>query len=495
MTPRPTEPDARGQPDVSTEPARQEVLERMLTLPTPDWGRWLDYRAHGVSASDERALIDVATDSTLLLAEMYTPESWAPVHAWRSLAQLRSAAAVTPLLSIMDTLEENLDWMAHDLPEVLASVGLPAVPPTTAWAADRTRVTYARMIAVEALGMVGARHRAAREACVDGLTRLLEGFREEGPDFNAMVIGELVSLDAREAAPLMRAAFEAERVDVQFMGDWEDVQIELGLLSERLTPSPFGRIAEAFEEDDREPLPGWRDLDEGSADLLGGFLGARRGSGGALTLRTLEGLLFAVSCGPDVVPPSEWVAIVLGEDEPEFDDEEEAGAVLGAILGLYQRIQEGVNRPSLAPPEGLFRDDLMSNLEHDADVAQWSRGFLMGHMWLEEEWEPAAELDEDLGTFMFILSFFSSRSLAERFRAELAGGDMPLEDMAGLVRRLFPDALSGYAGMGRALLRDRVRSVRPQPARATVEERTGRNDPCPCGSGRKFKKCCGSNRG
>lgn len=27
-----------------------------------------------------------------------------------------------------------------------------------------------------------------------------------------------------------------------------------------------------------------------------------------------------------------------------------------------------------------------------------------------------------------------------------------------------------------------------------VERRTGRNDPCPCGSGRKFKKCCGAPR-
>jgi uncharacterized protein YecA (UPF0149 family) len=23
-------------------------------------------------------------------------------------------------------------------------------------------------------------------------------------------------------------------------------------------------------------------------------------------------------------------------------------------------------------------------------------------------------------------------------------------------------------------------------------EKVGRNDPCPCGSGRKYKKCCGS---
>ncbi|HEZ4254169.1 TPA: SEC-C domain-containing protein, partial [Neisseria meningitidis] len=24
-------------------------------------------------------------------------------------------------------------------------------------------------------------------------------------------------------------------------------------------------------------------------------------------------------------------------------------------------------------------------------------------------------------------------------------------------------------------------------------EKTGRNDPCPCGSGRKYKACCGKN--
>jgi len=24
-----------------------------------------------------------------------------------------------------------------------------------------------------------------------------------------------------------------------------------------------------------------------------------------------------------------------------------------------------------------------------------------------------------------------------------------------------------------------------------AEDKVGRNDPCPCGSGKKFKKCCG----
>ena len=46
----------------------------------------------------------------------------------------------------------------------------------------------------------------------------------------------LAELKVVEAAPLMEEAFAARRVDDMVMGDWEDVQIELGLLAERLTP-------------------------------------------------------------------------------------------------------------------------------------------------------------------------------------------------------------------------------------------------------------------
>lgn len=35
------------------------------------------------------------------------------------------------------------------------------------------------------------------------------------------------------------------------------------------------------------------------------------------------------------------------------------------------------------------------------------------------------------------------------------------------------------------------RAPEPAPARRTGS-RVGRNDPCPCGSGRKYKKCCGA---
>ena len=40
----------------------------------------------------------------------------------------------------------------------------------------------------------------------------------------------------------------------------------------------------------------------------------------------------------------------------------------------------------------------------------------------------------------------------------------------------------------------RPRSGRLAPAAAQPLGRVGRNDPCPCGSGKKFKKCCGVHR-
>jgi len=43
-------------------------------------------------------------------------------------------------------------------------------------------------------------------------------------------------------------------------------------------------------------------------------------------------------------------------------------------------------------------------------------------------------------------------------------------------------AESGTTGSGR--------QTKKQPIR--VEKTPGRNDPCPCGSGKKYKKCCGA---
>jgi hypothetical protein len=57
----------------------------------------------------------------------------------------------------------------------------------------------------------------------------LEHFEDQDKSLNAFLVGPLRDLGAVESAPLMERAFAANRVDIGVQGDWEDVQIDMGL--------------------------------------------------------------------------------------------------------------------------------------------------------------------------------------------------------------------------------------------------------------------------
>ena len=116
------------------------------------------------------------------------------------------------------------------------------------------------------------------------------------------------------------------------------------------------------------------------------------------------------------------------------------------------------------------------------------------HTWLEQLWEDFVpdELDKELGAILMVLSFFTSQEVAAELVAESgAEADSP-DEMAARMIEILPEAMAGYAHMGRTI--DEVRrnheaEVSPAPARSV---KIGPNQPCPCGSGRKYKKCCGA---
>jgi yecA family protein len=190
---------------------------------------------------------------------------------------------------------------------------------------------------------------------------------------------------------------------------------------------------------------------------------------------------------------------MIGNDEDlNFADQDEAQKILGLVMAMYNEVNTAVLERSNALPAGCaFDDDIVANFKVDSPISQWSRGFAAGHDWLSEAWEEYLfdELDEECGATLLVLSFFGSRQLAEAYYAEMAPGrrkkrDTSFEDFARMMRTMFPDALASYAHMGRTIfevISKRSASDR-EPARST---NVGRNDPCPCGSGKKYKKCCG----
>ncbi len=217
-----------------------EPVSRLLTLgDCRQMRQWPDYLALGIGPEHIPELIRMAEDKELHWADSESLEVWAPVHAWRALGQLRAEAAIEPLIGLLEQIDEEYDeWIGEEIPEVLGMIGPSAMPKLSECLFAPHEGIWAQSLVGNALVELGKHHPEVRDGCVATLTRALEGFAAQDQALNAFLIGNLIDLKAVEAAPLMEKAFAANRVDPSIPGDWEDVQVQLGLLAERRTPAP-----------------------------------------------------------------------------------------------------------------------------------------------------------------------------------------------------------------------------------------------------------------
>ena len=122
-------------------------------LKLPRWPEELDYLPLGFGSEHIPDLIRMVLDDDLYWANSDSLEVWAPVHAWRVLGQLQAEAAIEPLLTRLDLVdEEDNDWVSEELPQVFAMIGAAAIAPLYAYLVDPTHDTWACVAAAESLG-------------------------------------------------------------------------------------------------------------------------------------------------------------------------------------------------------------------------------------------------------------------------------------------------------------------------------------------------------
>ena len=222
------------------EPSYPFPVSKLLTLGDCRHMRsWPDYLELGLAPEHIPDLIRMALDDELHWADGDSVEVWAPVHAWRALGQLGAEAAAEPLTRLLVRVDDfDDDFVAEELPKVFAKIGPSAIPVLADYLADPSYGLWARVAAASGICEIGSQHPDARRDGGDALSKQLEAFAELDPTLNAFLVSYLVKLKAVDAVPLMERAFACGRVDISVGGDWEDVQIELGLLRKRQTPRP-----------------------------------------------------------------------------------------------------------------------------------------------------------------------------------------------------------------------------------------------------------------
>jgi uncharacterized protein len=221
-------------------------------------------------------------------------------------------------------------------------------------------------------------------------------------------------------------------------------------------------------------------LTDAELDHLSAIL-ERFGDKRSMNLEQLDGFLAALICGPELVPPSKYLPKIWG-DQTVFEDASSAQEFLSLIMRHWNVIADTLNSGDVYLPL-LLEDENGSTPAND-----WANGFLRGMEFGRDDWTLLLE-DEDHGGSLIAIFALANENHPD---PEMRTYKDPIS--ADLRETLIAGAAAGTTQIYRYFKAQRFLAKDPlgnMPDFLRAMPKIGRNDPCPCGSGRKFKQCCG----
>ncbi|MGJ5180494.1 UPF0149 family protein [Bradyrhizobium oligotrophicum] len=204
----------------------------------------------------------------------------------------------------------------------------------------------------------------------------------------------------------------------------------------------------------------------------------------AMVLEELDGFIAGLLVLPEQVPPGEWFAAAFGFGKGRhsvFASIEHANAVLGLVMAYHDEIARTLARD----PERYQPRFSVDPTTGDVIWQLWTEGFAAAVGLRPERFEAYRQAGGEVAAAAVILMIAIDRALEDDRDPRLHLGDMSA-DIRDAVLTLYRYRESGAAMPGAPDFADR-----PNPFASLGK--IGRNDPCPCGSGQKYKRCCGAN--
>jgi uncharacterized protein len=205
----------------------------------------------------------------------------------------------------------------------------------------------------------------------------------------------------------------------------------------------------------------------------------------AMNLEQLDGFLSALICCPDLVPPSEYLPEIWGGDivlEDEFSAQPILNDFLSLIMRHWNAIVDTLQSGDVYMPL-LLEDE--NGITHAND---WANGFLRGMELRKAHWADLIDDEENGGSLIPIFTLAHEHDPDPTMR--------PYKEpvSAELRETLIVGAAAGMNRIYHYFEAQRLLGTEPLGNVTTFRRTTpkiGRNEPCPCGSGKKFKQCCG----
>lgn len=187
----------------------------------------------GLSQTHLDDLVRLARDRDLNTAVSNTPDVWAPIHALYALENLDVSPVVDDLIPLFDV---PGDWHVKPLEAMVSKAGAAALEPLHRYLADTTRWAFGRGAAASTLEAIALRWPELRPQVVAILQKALQAAGQNDDTTNSFIIDSLVKLNAAEALPSIRHAFELNRVNMTMRGDWQQTLHDLGMKPDPADP-------------------------------------------------------------------------------------------------------------------------------------------------------------------------------------------------------------------------------------------------------------------
>lgn len=221
-------------------------------------------------------------------------------------------------------------------------------------------------------------------------------------------------------------------------------------------------------------------------DELDRFLISDSTSDETMMLDSLDGYLTAIVVGPNKLEFGKWFPCIWGpspDDLPNFNSMEEAEHIMDLIVRLINGITWDLEEnPDIFSP--IFNISEYRGRKF-ADAETWAYGFMCGIDLCRKDWQPL--FDDPNGVEVLRPFHLLGSDNVTPEEIELTNTPEQREKLAEQIP-------SSVAWMYRFWLPYRQAVVERMVAIALQRElpEIGHNEPCPCGSGKHFKKCCGA---
>ena len=212
-------------------------------------------------------------------------------------------------------------------------------------------------------------------------------------------------------------------------------------------------------------------FDEAARSRLMELLDAKSEAHNTMRCDEVQGFMMALLSGPDALNPTNWLPEILGEES--LFDAKERTEIERLVMAMAADMRMKLNEKIL--PDLWFYEDEAGN----PDFYTWCNAYLYALDIVPTDWFEAVDQEEFEDLFYPIMALGGIYDDEENGEVILHLNEKELTQLESDL----PHVLLDIYWYWQAIIN------KPQTVRREGDK-TGRNDPCPCGSGKKYKACC-----